>query len=191
MSKPIRTFIAVKLPEAVRAAIGGIQAQLAAYGFSVRWVKTANIHLTLKFLGEVDEGMVDGISAVLTEAVHGFAPLRLAAADVGVFPNLKRARVIWVGVTGQVSELTALQRSIAKRLSSIGYPPDRRPFTGHLTLGRVKGMIATPRLTTAMVALRDFASETFVVDRVILFKSDLRPAGAVYTELQQVALPGP
>jgi 2'-5' RNA ligase len=163
---------------------------MAACGLNVRWVTTGNIHLTLKFLGEVDEHAIDGIAAVLTEAVHGFAPLRLAAAGVGVFPSVKRARVIWVGISGQLPELAALQRSIEDRLAGIGYPHEKRPFSGHLTLGRVKGRIAASRLTSAMVALRDFASETFEVDRVVLFKSDLRATGAVYTELRQVTLPG-
>ena len=190
MSKSIRTFIAVKLPETVLAAIAGVQERLAAHGFNVRWVTTGNIHLTLKFLGEVDEDELDGIAAVLTEAVHGFAPLRLAAAGVGVFPSANRARVIWVGLSGQLSQLAALQRSIEDRLATIGYPHEKRPFTGHLTLGRVKGPIAAFRLTAAMDAFRDFASETFEVDRVVLFKSDLRPTGAMYTELRQVTLPG-
>jgi 2'-5' RNA ligase len=190
MSKSIRAFIAVKLPETVLAAIDGVQERFAAHGFNVRWVTTGNIHLTLKFLGEVDEDKVDGIAAVLTEALHGFAPLRLAAAGVGVFPSVKRARVIWVGLSGQLSELSALQRSIEDRLATIGYPREKRPFSGHLTLGRVKGPIAASRLTTAMDAFRVFASETFEVDRVVLFKSDLRPTGALYTELRQVTLSG-
>jgi len=190
MSKSVRTFIAVKLPETVLAAIGGVQERMAACGLNVRWVATGNIHLTLKFLGEVDEDEVDGIAAVLTEAVHGFAPLRLAAAGVGVFPSVKRARVIWVGLAGQLPELAALQRSIEDRLATIGYPREKRPFSGHLTLGRVKGLIAASRLTTAMGAFIDFASETFEVDRVVLFKSDLRPTGADYTELRRVTLPG-
>ncbi len=190
MSKSIRTFIAVKLPETVLAAIDEVQEQLAAYGFSVRWVTTGNIHLTLKFLGGVHEDELDGIAAVLTEAVHGFAPLRLTAAGVGVFPSVKRARVIWVGLSGQLSELSALQRSIEDRLATIGFPREKRPFSGHLTLGRVKGPIAASRLTTAMEGFRVFASETFEVDRVVLFKSDLRPTGALYTELRQVTLAG-
>jgi 2'-5' RNA ligase len=190
MSKSIRSFIAVKLPETVLAAIGGVQERMAACGLNVRWVTTGNIHLTLKFLGEVDEEEVDGIAAVLTEAVHGFAPLRLAPAGVGVFPSVKRARVIWVGLSGQLPELAALQRSIEDRLATIGYPHEKRPFSGHLTLGRVKGLIAASRLTTAMGAFIDFASETFEVDRVVLFKSDLRPTGAAYTELRQITLPG-
>jgi 2'-5' RNA ligase len=190
MATSIRTFVAVKLPETVLAAIGDVQEQLAVYGFNVRWVTTGNIHLTLKFLGEVHEDELDSIAAVLTEAVHGFAPLRLAAAGVGVFPSVKRARVIWMGLSGQLSEFASLQRSIEDRLATIGYPREKRPFSGHLTLGRVKGPIAASRLTTAMGAFRDCASETFEVDRVVLFKSDLRPTGALYTELRQVTLSG-
>lgn len=191
MSKSLRTFIAVKLPDTVLTAIGGVRERLAACGLNVRWVAVGNIHLTLKFLGEVDEDEVNRIAAVLTEAVHGFAPLRIAAAGVGVFPNVKRARVIWVGISGQLQELAALQRSIEDRLATIGYPYEKRPFSGHLTLGRVKGLIPATELAAAVGAFRDFASETFEVDRLILFKSDLRPTGAAYTELRQVILPGP
>ncbi len=191
MTRSVRTFIAVKLPESVLAAIDGAQKRMAACGLNVRWVNPGNIHLTLRFLGDVDEGEIDGIAAVLIEAVRGYGPLRLAAAGVGAFPSLKRARVIWVGLAGQLTELTALQRLIEGGLASIGYPRDKRPFTGHLTLGRVKGAVAAPELMTAMGALRDFASETVVVDRVVLFKSDLRPTGAVYTELRQFPLTGP
>jgi 2'-5' RNA ligase len=180
----------MKLPETVLAAIDSVKKGLATHGFNVRWMTIDNIHLTLKFIGEVDEGEVDGITAVLTEAVHGFALLRLAAAGVGVFPDAKRARVIWVGLSGQLAELAALQRSIEDRLATIGYPHEKRSFSGHLTLGRVKGPIAASRLTTALGVFRDFASEIFEVDRVVLFKSDLRPTGAVYTELRQVTLPG-
>ncbi|MFZ0611248.1 MAG: RNA 2',3'-cyclic phosphodiesterase [Desulfobacterales bacterium] len=188
---PIRSFIAAELPVAVQLAISGLQKQLADRDLDVRWTAAGNIHLTLKFLGLIDESRVENIAAVLAEAAHGFSPLLLAAKGVGVFPSPERARVIWVGVAGHLPELMALQSLLAKRLAAIGFPQEGRPFTGHLTLGRVKKKIAASRVRAALDAGRDFSSDSFMVDRVVLFKSELRPTGAVYTELHQAPLSGP
>jgi 2'-5' RNA ligase len=188
MLVPIRVFVAARLPESVLAAIGGLQERLAARGFGVRWVVVGNIHLTVKFLGEIDDGQLDGITRVLNRTVCSFAPFRLTAAGVGVFPRLNRARVIWVGLKGQLAELRALRNAIEGDLEAVGHRRDKRPFTGHLTLGRVKKTIAPSELRTAIDAVGDFASEPFMVDRVVLFRSDLRPSGAAYTELRQFLL---
>jgi len=185
---PIRSFIAAKLPVAVQLAISGLQKQLADRDLDVRWTAAGNIHLTLKFLGLIDESRIADIAAVLAEAAGGFSPLQLAAKGVGVFPSPERARVIWVGLAGHLAELAALQGFLAKRLAAIGFPQENRPFTGHLTLGRVKKRMPPSRVRAALDAGPEFSSEAFVVDRMVLFKSDLRPTGAVYTELHQAPL---
>ncbi|MFZ0243937.1 MAG: RNA 2',3'-cyclic phosphodiesterase [Desulfobacterales bacterium] len=188
---PIRSFIAIKLPQAVQLAISGLQQQWADCDLGVRWTAAGNIHLTLKFLGRIDESRVKDIAVVLAEASRGFSSFQLAAQGVGVFPSPERARIIWVGVAGHLARLTALQDLVAKRLAAIGFPREGRPFAGHLTLGRVKKKIAPSRLRAALDAGRDFSSDAFMVDRVVLIKSDLRPTGAVYTELHQAPLSGP
>ncbi len=181
----------MELPADVQSAIDGLQKRLAHRGLDVRWTAAGNIHLTLKFLGLVDEVRIADIAAVLAEVARGFSPLQLAAKGVGVFPNPARARVVWAGLAGHLAQLTALQGLLAKRLAAIGFPPEGRPFTGHLTLGRVKKKLASSRVRAALDAGCDFSSDPFVVDRVVLFKSDLRPTGAVYTGLHQAKLSGP
>lgn len=187
----MRAFIAVKLPNGILADIGKLQERLAALRFNFRWVAVGSIHLTLKFLGDIPEDEADPIAAVLADALKSAAPLRLRARGLGVFPNLRQARVIWIGLAGQVPELTVIQKEIDGRLTAIGYPPDKRRFAGHLTLGRSRGYIDPDRLRSAVEEWRGFETEPFTVDRVILFKSDLKPTGAVYTELRRFKLSSP
>ena len=186
--KRIRAFIALKLPEPVITAIRHLQEQLAEHRLNVRWVKVESIHLTLKFLGDINTARVDDVAAALSDAAFHTAPLHLSAKGGGAFPSVKRARVIWIGVAGQVPALAELQRAVENKLTAIGFPRERRRFTGHLTLGRSKGAIDAGRLLAAMDEIRSFESEPFIADRVILFRSELQPTGAVYTELRKVAL---
>ena len=178
----------MKLPVLVNTAIDGIQQRLSGYRLNVRWVKAENVHLTLKFLGNVDVHIVDAISACVREAATGIAPFQLSAKGIGVFPKIERARVIWAGLSGQVTVLNELQKSIEIKLAGIGFPREKRKFKGHLTLGRSKGMIDPTNLARAIEESKAFKSETFMVDRVTLFRSDLNPSGAVYTELREIAL---
>lgn len=184
----MRIFVAMKLPDTVINTIGRVQEKLAGHRLKVRWVKAENVHLTLKFLGDVDAHLFDDIAASVTEAVDGMAPFHLSVKGSGVFPNIRRARVIWLGVSGQVAALNELQKSVEKKLSGIGFPRARRRFTGHLTLGRSKGAIDASRLSMALDECRTFESETFIIDKVIIFKSDLKSTGAVYTKLRTVSL---
>lgn len=186
--KRIRAFIALKLPESVSAAIRNVQEQLVGHRLNVRWVKAENIHLTLKFLGDVDATHVDDVAAALEDAAVQQAPFYLSAKGGGVFPSVKRARVIWVGIDGQVTALAELQKAVETKLAAIGFPGAGRRFTGHLTLGRGKGTINVERLIAAMDDMRCFESEAFIVDRIIIFRSDLQSTGAVYSELREVAL---
>jgi 2'-5' RNA ligase len=186
--KRIRAFIALKLPESVSGAIRNVQEQLVGHRLNVRWVKAENIHLTLKYLGDIDAARVDDVAAALEGAAVHTRPFYLSAKGGGVFPNVKRARVIWVGVAGQVTALVALQEAVETELAAIGFPSSGRRFTGHLTLGRSKGAIDAGRLLAAMDDMRRFESEPFIAERIIIFRSELQPTGAVYTELRKVVL---
>jgi 2'-5' RNA ligase len=188
MSEKIRAFIAFELPENVRAAIGKVQERFGAYRFNVRWVKTANIHLTLKFLGNIGRDEITPIEAAILKAVADFKPLPLAAKGVGVFPGIKRPRVIWVGVSGQVQLLMQLQKSIDEQLTTIGFARENRSFKAHLTIGRVKSRIVPGQLAAAIGETTGFEPEPFTADRVILYQSDLQPAGPIYTRLKCIKL---
>ena len=184
----MRAFIALKLPALVIAAVHDIQQKLAGYRFNVRWVKSKNVHLTLKFIGRVDAHLIDSISACMAEATDGIAPFQLSAKGIGVFPKIERARIIWIGLSGQMMALNKLQKSIEIKLAEIGFPREKRKFKGHLTLGRSKGTIDAVNLAKAIEEFKTFKSETFMVDRVTLFRSDLNPSGAVYTKLHEIKL---
>lgn len=186
----MRAFIAIEMPASVRAAIERVQAQLKQNGFKVRWVRVQNIHLTLKFLGDIKTAEIEKIAAALGAAAKAFPPILLQPKGIGVFPGISRARVIWVGLQGRMDLLFGLHKSLAERLALIGFPIEKRPFKGHLTLGRVKGKLEPNRLTAALKRCRNFATEPFEAERIILFKSDLKPTGAEYTQLTSAGLTG-
>jgi 2'-5' RNA ligase len=188
MPESIRTFIAFKIPEHVLSAIGKIQEALKSHKFNIKWVRPDSIHLTLKFLGNIDPATVEQIEGVLRDTVKPYVPFSIQAKGLGVFPGLKRPRVIWIGITGQIDRLIGLQQNLDKDLSAIGFSRDKRPFKGHLTLGRAKGGIDANRLRSVLTRYNEFEAEPFTVGPLILYKSDLHPTGAVYTELFHVAL---
>lgn len=188
MSDTIRAFIAITLPEHIISSIGKIQEGIKSYGFKVRWVRPHNIHLTIKFLGNVDEAEINTIGRTIVDALKEFPPISLAAKGIGVFPGIQRPRVLWVGVTGQVESLIEMQKGLDDRLEALGFPKENKSLKGHLTIGRVKGKIDFTRLGEAMNTYQGFASELFVADQVILFKSQLQSAGPVYTELLRMPL---
>ncbi|MDX1706972.1 MAG: RNA 2',3'-cyclic phosphodiesterase [Desulfobacterales bacterium] len=188
MSETFRAFVAIDLPERVRSALGAVQQELRSANFRVKWVRPASIHLTLKFLGDIDVARTEAVVEAMTLAANDSSPLVLAPRGLGVFPNARRPRVIWVGLGGQLDLLKSLQRELEARLADLGFPEESRAFKGHLTLGRVKGKMAAGRLQEALDQLQRFESESFEVDRIILFKSVLQPKGAVYTKVKQVNL---
>lgn len=187
----IRAFIAIELSDAIREKLSQLLTRLKCPETSaVRWVPVSNIHLTLKFLGDTSPSNLEILSKILHAEAARRKPFEFEVGGIGTFPNLRRPRVIWVGVQAP-RELLALQRSIEAEAVRLGYNPDGRPFSPHLTLGRVN-QNATPHEVRQIseVLLRQ-PSETLgkiSVDRVILFRSDLRPTGAVYTPLATAML---
>ncbi len=190
MGEKIRTFIAIGLPESVLRGIGNTQDVLRKSGFAVRWVRKEGIHLTLKFLGDVDRGDVGRIRGALERAAGGFAPFTLRGKGVGVFPNPRRPRVVWAGLSGDTEVLSALHGDLEAALDDVGFPKEKRPFGGHLTLGRVKGRLDNHAFRRALDGLKDFETEPFTVKSVVLFQSTLRPQGAVYSRLAEVEFKG-
>lgn len=186
MTETFRAFVAIDLPGSLRSSLAAAQQKLKSYGFRVKWVRPQSIHLTLKFLGNIDEAQTDAVVGAMTQAAKGCATLVLAPSGMGVFPNARRPRVIWVGIGGQLDRLKNLQRALEAQLADLGFPRESRPFKGHLTLGRVKGKIAAPRLQAALADTGKFESDSFEVNQIILFKSQLQPGGAVYSQVKQV-----
>jgi 2'-5' RNA ligase len=188
MPESIRTFIAFELPGHVTNAIHKIQEILKSYNFNVRWVRPENIHLTLKFLGNINPADVEIIGNIMGDTAEPYAPFSLKAKGLGVFPGLKRPRVIWIGISGQIELLVGLQQNLEEKLNTIGFSREKRPFKGHLTLGRVKGKIDSHRISVVLKKYNQFESEAFTARNIVLYKSDLQPTGSFYTKMLDVAL---
>ena len=188
MSGTIRTFIALELPPAVISLFQEVQQDLKRLKIRARWVRPENIHLTLKFLGDVNPDDIDKIGTAMAGAAIDCPPVTVSVRGIGVFPGIKRPRVIWVGLGGDTQSLLALQSRLEQNLAGAGFPKDKRSFKAHLTLGRIKHT-ANPAVIRRM--LMDYArlsAEEFTFNQVILFKSDLKPSGAVYSKLKQTKL---
>ncbi|MEE4261478.1 MAG: RNA 2',3'-cyclic phosphodiesterase [Desulfobacteraceae bacterium] len=188
MSGTIRTFIALELPPAVISLLDKVQQDLKRLKIRARWVQPENIHLTLKFLGDTNPADINKIGAAMTNAAIDFPPLALTARGIGVFPGIRRPRVIWVGLGGDIRSLLALQSRLADELAGAKFSKDKKPFKAHLTLGRIK-QSASPAVIRQMIS--DHASlnsDEFICDQIFLFKSDLQPSGAVHSRLKQTNL---
>lgn len=184
----IRSFVAILLNDEVRAAVAAEIARLRPLAPRVGWVAAPNLHLTLKFLGELPPDPLEQVKSGLTEAVTGVAPFSLRFYGVGAFPGMARPRVLWVGVAegGQVAQ--ALQARVDAALGRRGFPHDERPFSPHLTIGRVRELRGLAGLEEAMRrdARMDFGR--LEVGALSLMRSDLSPAGSRYTELANFPL---
>jgi len=188
----IRSFVAIELSEELRAALASVQQQLRPQvpPRTVRWTAPESIHLTLQFLGDVAPAAV----APITDALRGVCANRpafdLALEGLGVFPNPRRPRIVWVGIVEASGALNALQQAVGQALAPLGYPPEERPFTPHLTIGRVARELDLPELARlGEVITRSTTGRLggMWVDHLNLMKSDLRPSGAIYTA--QAVLP--
>ena len=187
----LRAFIAASLPEPVLEHVAAVQRTLRKGGFRAKWVRTANMHLTLKFLGNIEERQIADICGAISGGDPGLGPISLHAKGLGVFPNLRRPRVIWVGLSGEVEKLTTLQGALEGSLAAAGFPREDRPYAAHLTVARIRERIDLKKLSDMVERLEKLASEPFEVDRITLFKSDLRPEGPLYTSLFSHILQGP
>ena len=189
----LRAVIAIEIPQEIKSQIAGQTAELRqSVGRNVHWVMPENIHLTLKFLGEVSSTNLDLLSRALTTEAGQYFPFEVGVQGLGAFPNLRRPRVIWVGL--QVpAELARLQHSLETATSRIGYTGDDKPFAPHLTIGRVREQAAsneTQCLRNALENTKVGPLGKFAVKSIHLFQSELKPGGPVYTCISTAALGG-
>lgn len=181
----LRAFLAIGLPEEIRERIRTVQQELRRSLGDVKWVRPEGIHLTLKFFGSIGMDEVERIVPVVAGLAGHTAPMGLVLEKAGGFPDLRRARVLWIGLGGEIERLAALQRDIEAGLEGIGFPREERSFTPHLTLGRARESrsgIAGAR--EAVIRLEGHVEGSFTAGGLALYKSDLRPDGAVYTKLR-------
>jgi len=194
MVERVRTFVAIELPPGVQRGLAQLQERLKRSHPPVRWVAPDKIHLTLNFLGEIPAGQVAAAGEATAGVGAQTAPFAVEATGVGVFPNPHRPRVVWVGLAGDMEALRALQAGLTNALAARGFPPEDRPFSPHLTLGRVRQQ-ARPEearaLGQAVTELHIPSLGRWQVEQVLLIRSDLRPEGPIYTPLRVVPLGKP
>jgi 2'-5' RNA ligase len=188
----LRLFVALEPPDTVRKRLGAIQAELkriaGRHADEVKWVPVGNIHLTLQFLGAVPQERLGAIEAALAEAAETARPLSLEVRGAGGFPNARRPRVLWAGATGEVELLAALAAEVGRRLAPLGYPPEERRFSAHLTLGRAREARGAPGLGGALLAASASEGVPWRADALVLFQSHLSPAGPRYEALARIGL---
>ena len=188
----VRSFIAIELPADVRAGLASIEEKLKVRRHSfVKWADTESIHLTLKFLGSVSGETIPEIVEAMSLVAQPVSPFTLQIGGTGAFPNWQRTQVVWVGVGGEMGRLATLQRELESALSPLGFPPESRPFSPHLTLGRLRERV-TPedrrRFGLWAQSVKFEASLSFEVNAVRLMKSQLTSSGPIYSELALVKL---
>lgn len=181
MPKRFRTFIAVAIAKSVRERLVALQNQLRAAAQQVKWVEPENLHLTLKFLGEVGEQDLYAVCKAAEQAVTDRAPFQMNMAGVGAFPNPNRPRVIWAGVWQGAPEITSIHESLEQVFRVQGYPREDRPFTPHLTLGRMRQPKPTPQLAAALHKLAGWEGGPTFVREILILSSQLSPQGSTYT----------
>ena len=184
----MRLFIAIEIPGEIKHKMADVQRRLKDTDVDAGWTRPEGIHLTLKFLGEIPESKVPDIMGALTRALGGTGWFRLEIERVGTFPNPKNARVVWVGVSGEVERLMKLQTVLEDAMAGIGMDRDDRPFTPHLTLGRIKYLRSKEKWLNILEEIKNIKLAGFDVKAVALMKSELKRTGAVYTEMGRVEL---
>lgn len=179
----IRTFVAVEVDEASRRELARLLTSFRASQADVKWVSPENLHLTLKFLGDIPPEAIGEVVGRLDQVSRGVKPFRLRLGGLGAFPTGAAPRVVWVGVTEGRAELSALAAKVEEALADSAARREERPFSAHLTLGRVRSPRNRERLQATMSRLKDFAGPGATVNRMVLFSSDLRPTGPIYTPI--------
>jgi 2'-5' RNA ligase len=186
----IRSFLAIELPKPILRKIEEVQGDLRLTHADVRWVSPEKIHLTLKFFGNIEESRIDPIFKSIEKPIQNTLPFSLKVQGVGAFPQMKNPRVIWMGLVEERETLTSLYKQIESQLEKIGFQPEDRSFHPHLTLGRMRSSRGKGDLVGRIEKYKEEDFGDLRVERVVLFKSDLKPSGPIYTPLGDVKLGG-
>jgi 2'-5' RNA ligase len=180
----LRLFIGLDLPENIKDKLGAIEEELKKFVSSGKWVRRENLHLTLKFLGYCEEDKVEAISQKIKEVAQIRQTFDFRLRNLGAFPSIKRARVLWVGINEGAREFQALQEEIDKAVTDLGFPPEERQFHPHITVARLKipRRLDENRLQNLSSQIPD---ETLKARSIILFQSKLTPKGAEYSTVTE------
>ena len=188
MSENIRAFIAIELNKKIQDELAKIQNEIKASGALVKWVKPENIHLTLKFLGNIDTDLITKIKDILNDLSSKHEVFTMKLNKVGAFPKPRNPRIIWVGQEDGQVKIKSIAEELEENLSKIGIPKEEKPFHSHVTLGRVKSPLNRFKLAEALTSKEKIPELSFAVDRIVLFKSTLTSQGPIYEAIAEVNL---
>jgi 2'-5' RNA ligase len=181
----MRLFVAVNIPEDIKEQISEMQSRLKKAHCDVNWVECAKFHLTLKFLGEVEDKDILSISESVARSVSGFGKFEVRVSGTGGFPSAERPKVIWAGIREGKTELERLAANLENGLEKLGFIKEERPFSAHLTLGRVRSFKNIAALSEKLAALENAGAGSFTVESVDLMQSLLRAEGPEYIVLRK------
>lgn len=183
----IRSFVAVEIPGPGKVFLESVTSDLRRARADVRWVNPEAIHITLKFLGQIRTDLVATLEENLTVLFVDYAPVQLTIRGVGAFPNLARPRVVWAGIHDVSGTLSSMASRVETALEPLGFAREKRMFSPHLTLGRVKSRSGMTELVDAIRQRMDLAGPAFVSHEAVLFQSILKPSGAEYRVISRFA----
>jgi 2'-5' RNA ligase len=186
-SGSIRTFICIEVPKSIKEQIGTLQQTAGGHDAKISWVKPSNIHLTLKFLGDVTATRIPAVSSAVERAARLSRTFEIEVGGAGCFPSANRPRVIWVGLTAVPDGLVRLHALIEEELAGEGFAPDTRKFSPHLTIGRVRLPKNAPRVAEDLIST-GFEPEIFQTTEVVVMRSDLNPSGSIYSPISTCRL---
>ena len=178
----IRCFVAIEIPERIQAILSEVQSEFRHKIQKASWTRNGNFHLTLKFLGDVEKDTINQINSAIAAIAVNYKPFCIEIGSIGTFPNVYRPRVLWVGLTQGVNEITTLANSVIRGIGKLGFPSDKR-FHPHLTLARIKENANLKTNTDLFKKFETIAGTLMNVNHITLVRSELRPNGAVYTPL--------
>jgi len=185
-----RTFLAVDLGKTVRDRAVALQQRLARVGTEVKWVEPENLHVTLLFLGEVDDRETPRVCRIASDCTASHASFSMSIESVGCFPNPRRPRILWIGVGEGAQPLRAIHDELETPLAALGYRREERRYTPHATLGRVRGDRPTEELARALAHEAAWKGGETAVREILIMGSELTPRGPMYTVLGRAALRG-
>lgn len=183
----IRTFVCIEIPESSKNRIGELQEEMRKTGGSVSWTRPSNIHLTLKFLGGVPASRIEHVSKAVSRAANGITQFEIEVAGTGCFPSARNPRVLWVGLTDVPDTMNRLYSNIERELEREGFSREKRRFSPHLTIGRVKTPGTGASVAEQLIA-RGFEPERFTATELIVMRSDLKPTGSIYSPQATIRL---
>ena len=179
--RDLRLFLAIDVPNSVRGKIAEAQRFFKTLNLDTAWVKSANVHLTVKFLGDTPSDLISAIEDRMAGIAKSTPPFLLALDNFGVFPNVSRPRVLWVGIKDWENHLVFLKAGVEREMASLGFSPDKQKPVHHLTLGRIRSAKNKDRLKKTLQSAQPIEMDPFEVTSIQLIKSELTPKGSIYT----------